>query len=378
MKNFGEKLPNEVESFFLIVGSNMSDRVSELAELERGDDSGEFVQIPVSNDDILSCQYSHWYPRYKDHVAHPVTILRPLPQAFLDYLESDGIELPIGASHESALFQEPTPNSDNEYSDWETDADPGLRNDPTEAFADLYLQIKQTIADYKSVAPKLNWSAPQDATWIMTNKTMQCFSPSDLFLLLKSSDYINHDLYHAFEGLEQPKNLEFELVLRKWVNFNPSMEFRCFVKDRQLVAISQRDLNYYAFLDEASDEIREMIGVFFDDVLLPRADSNSFVFDVYIPKPLNRVYLVDINPFWRKTDSLLFSWHELATMTPPNDHIDFRTVTEHNSGRFVTKAHSQNHVPRDFLEAGANTESMVDFLKRMKEMELESDEDSLV
>lgn len=354
----------------------MGDSSKVIVDLEQGDDSGQFVQISVEKEDIINSQYSHWYEQFKDHVLNPVTIIRPLPKEFLQYLESDGISLPKGAPHESALFQKPTPNSDNEYSDWDDDDDDDdkltdSKSDPTDDFKQLHLQIKDIIKEYKSVAPKLNWSSPQDATWIMTNKTMQCFSPSDLYLLLKSSDYINHDLYHAFDGLETPDDFQFELVLRKWVNINPSMEFRCFVHDRQLIGISQRDLNYYSFLDEAKDELLEKIGIFFDDVLMAKVDSNSFVFDVYIPKPLNNVYLVDINPFSRKTDSLLFSWHELATMKPEHGDVDFRLVTEYNSGRFITKAHSQNHVPRDFLEAGSNTATMVEFLKKMKEMELQ-------
>lgn len=337
---------------------------------------GRFVEIPAKKEDILACQYSKWYSIFAKQTISPAEIIRPLPDSFLAYLESDGICLPKGAPHESALFQKPAPNSDNEYSDWEDqEADNATAADPTDSFKELHQNIKDIISQYGSVAPKLNWSAPQDSTWIMTNKTMQCFSPSDLYLLLKSSDYINHDLYHAFDQTDKPSDLQFELVLRKWVSVNPSLEFRCFVRDRQLLAISQRDLNYYTFLDDLRDELLEKISIFFDDELMAKSDLNSFVFDVYIPKPLNKVYLVDINPFVRETDSLLFSWHELATMKPDHDDVEFRLVTKHNSGRFITKAHSQNHVPRDFLEAGSNTESMVDFLKKMKEMEMGGSDD---
>ena len=85
----------------------------------------------------------------------------------------------------------------------------------------------------------------QDATWISTTNTLKCNSPSDIFLLLKSSDFIAHDLDHAFEecyyeGEDVSRKLpsdEFELVLRKWYDYDvaPSMEFRCFVKDNEIV-----------------------------------------------------------------------------------------------------------------------------------------------
>ena len=35
---------------------------------------------------------------------------------------------------------------------------------------------------------------PQDATWMSFNGTIRCTSPYDVFLLLKSSDFVTHDL----------------------------------------------------------------------------------------------------------------------------------------------------------------------------------------
>lgn len=348
---------------------------------------GKFVDLHTTAADILNCSYSKWYPGLKQYTPSEAVILKPLPKAFIEYLESDGIELPKDSKKDSVLFQDVAPNSDNEYSDWEGAEDEAAGNgagqgqreeqrDPTASFKDFYNQLRNSMAALQSVAPKLNWSAPQDATWITTERNMRCCSTSDLFLLLKSSDYLNHDLYHAFDEAvdwdpANPPEFEVELVLRKWVDINPAMEFRCFVRDRELVAICQRDLNYYSFLDDLQDEILENIGIFFDDVLMANFDSNSFVFDVYLPKPFNRVFLVDINPFQRSTESLLFSWNELATMKPDAENIAFRLVTQHNSGRFATKAHSQNHVPRDFLDASVDTQAMVEFLKKCKRLELQ-------
>jgi hypothetical protein len=347
-------------------------------------EQGQFAEVAVSVQDILACSYSSWYSKFEDYTLSEAAIFKPLPKEFIDYLESDGIELPKGSQKDSVLFQDATPTSDNEYSDWEQDENAiteqktmriSNKTDPTSKFEDFHYKLKEAIRKFGSVAPKLNWSAPQDATWIMTGRNMRCFSTSDLFLLLKSSDYLNHDMYHAFDEAkdfdkERAPAFDVELVLRKWVDVNPSTEFRCFVRDRQLIAISQRDLNYYSFLEDIQDDLIERIGVFFDDILMSKFDANSFVFDVYVPKPFNKVYLVDINPFQRTTDSLLFSWNELATMKPDADDINFRSVTEHNSGRFATKAHSQNHVPRDFLDASVDTQAMIDFLKKCKELEL--------
>ena len=344
-------------------------------------EDGQFAEIKITVDDILSCSYSNWYSKFKDYTFSEAAIYKPLSKEFIEYLESDGIELPKDTKKDSVLFQDVSPNSDNEYSDWENDDNEKETDESIKKFEDFHLTLREKIKEFGSVAPKLNWSAPQDSVWIMTGRNMRCYSTTDLFLLLKSSDYLNHDMYHAFDEAcdfdkSNPPKFELELVLRKWVEINPSMEFRCFVRDRQLIAISQRDLNYYNFLDELQDELTEKIGIFFDDILLSKNEANSFVFDVYVPKPFNKVYLIDINPFQRSTDPLLFSWNELATMSVSEDDIKFRLVTEHNSGRFATKAHSQNHVPKDFLDASVDTQSMVDFLKKCKELELNGDSES--
>jgi hypothetical protein len=97
-----------------------------------------------------------------------------------------------------------------------------------------------------------------------------------VYLLLKSSDFVAFDLERAWAGLRDedegeeeddvaknekkkeddgeggrldastmtttttertttpPRDFEYELVLRKWCNLHPSMEFRCFVYDKEL------------------------------------------------------------------------------------------------------------------------------------------------
>ena len=70
---------------------------------------------------------------------------------------------------------------------------------------------------------------------------MRCTSPADVYLLLKSSDFISHDLNPSllFEGTEpvppddQPYTLE--LVLRKWYSIDKSREVRCFVRQGHLI-----------------------------------------------------------------------------------------------------------------------------------------------
>lgn len=135
----------------------------------------------------------------------------------------------------------------------------------------------------------------QDAAWMLPGQNLKCQTPADVYLLLKSSDFISHDLDHAFEdcvdfppspsaapaatasdsnpGVERvavglaavdlgptttaatsnegdaseahPRNnsragtttrpFEFELVLKKWFDMPKSQEWRCFVRQDRLL-----------------------------------------------------------------------------------------------------------------------------------------------
>ena len=107
------------------------------------------------------------------------------------------------------------------------DEDDGSGSDGSEdltwqiKFTELDAQIRRVITKYDgAVFPKLNWSSPQvrlvavlefqarstelkpkqDAAWMLPGSTLKCQSPADVYLLLKSSDFISHDLDHAFDS----------------------------------------------------------------------------------------------------------------------------------------------------------------------------------
>ena len=193
---------------------------------------------------------------------------------------------------------------------------------------------------------------------------MECQVPNDIYLLLKSSDFISHDLDHAFDDCEdesldendwqcldethpksinkhkdqnhtwdseyiaQPatktsrfsplstENFPYRLVLRKTIPaMITSLEFRCFVNARKILCICQRDLNYYEFLAPLVPKFLPLVQTFFNTSLKDIFPDENFVFDIYIPPPHARVWLIDINPWAPRTDPLLFSWLEILELT---------------------------------------------------------------
>ena len=255
----------------------------------------------------------------------PKARLIPLSASFLSYLRADGIILPP---------EDDLANVDSDIEDEDEEEDKST--DPSEAWPDVHQKIKSIISELGgSVMPKLNWSAPKDATWISATNSMACTTPNDIYLLLKSSDFITHDLDQVFDDCERESEDECEsasedeeksmdksllkipyhLVLRKTIPaFNPALEIRCFVRSRNLLCMCQRDLNHFDFLPRLIPKLRSLIQDFFDKNLKRSFQDESFVFDVYIPPPHDRVWLIDVNPWAQRTDPLLFSWMEILNM----------------------------------------------------------------
>ncbi|KAL4884067.1 D123-domain-containing protein [Aspergillus karnatakaensis] len=273
---------------------------------------------PVTYSHILHCSYDYWQPKYRTLTPRSRIICLNAP--FVSYLNADGIVLPP----ENAAATD-----DNKLDDFSDDSDAEEESDPSKEWEDIHSQIKSTIAEFGGiVTPKLNWSAPKDATWMAATNDLQCRTPNDIYLLLKSSDFITHDLEHPFDDCvpdttysptptPNVPEVTYNLILRKYVNFNPSLEFRCFVRNRVLLCICQRDQNHFEFLFNLRDALRSRIQSFFDEKLKDTFPDSSFVFDVYIPPPHQRVWLIDINPWAERTDPLLFSWLEILRKQDP-------------------------------------------------------------
>lgn len=110
------------------------------------------------------------------------------------------------------------------------------------------------------------------------------------------------------------------------------MEFRVFVRDSQLVGISQRDPTaYFSFLCQASfkSHIVEQVLDFYEVNVKPRmvdfcTEMISYSMDLYIDvAPRHKIWLLDLNPWLPLSlDCLLFSWAELHSLQP----FEFRVI----------------------------------------------------
>jgi len=123
-------------------------------------------------------------------------------------------------------------------------------------------------------------------------------------------------IFHRYAQCEEESDTKpshFQLVLKKWVILNSSLEFRCFVKDNCLIGISQREQDScFPFLKEVREVIKRLMVNFYYKEVAKKFPGSNFIFDVYVSKNYDRVWLVDFNAFGTITEPLLFTWEEIC------------------------------------------------------------------
>jgi len=327
---------------------------------------------------VVSCALPNWYPDFKN-ITIKSRILE-IPPDFLEYLLSDGtVVLPKGSLGPEEANNQPSTSEGNEEIDWD---DHGSENEAEcPSFPQFEAQIRRAInALGGSVFPKLNWSSPKDASWIACNNTLKCIDPGDVYLLLKSSEFITHDLTQPFvhcsdcEAAQSDPayKIDYKLVLRRWHELNPGGEFRCFVKNKQIIGITQRHCaNHYDFIAPHRKAITEDILNFYNRAIKAKFPENDYVFDVY-RKDKGKVHLVDFNPFGSVTDSLLFGWDELENSDGPLKGSHDDEFTDLPPFRYIISMqgvqpspYMQYGMPQDFIDlsTGSDPLKLVDFLQ---------------
>jgi len=340
-------------------------------------------------DEVSACAFGAWYEQFRS-ITYKSEVIS-LPEEFVRFLLSDGICLatgqdPGGHDSDSSLADEPPPRSrgagGGRGHGGTQDEEASSSSDEEEeqaSFPELELQVAAAIRRLGGkVLPKLNWSAPKDATWLYGS--LQCEKPSEIFTMLKASDFVAHDLCHAFDdcgsNATRTRPEAFTLVLRRWHELFEAGEFRCFAAAGSLVGISQRQtLGLYEHLGQQGevDILQREIRGFFDQHIRGSFPLQRYAFDVHVgAAPQRRMRLVDFSPWSQSTDACLFDWPDLAdladaaavaagSLEPTVLSPEFRVVREEADKR--AKADRYSQIPLELARLGAG-EGVDDFLKK--------------
>eukprot|EP00727_Mastigamoeba_balamuthi_P010050 m51a1_g5668 hypothetical protein (978) ;mRNA; f:919970-924001 len=156
----------------------------------------------------------------------------------------------------------------------------------------------------------------------------------EVVALLAASTRIKEDMTLA---LEHPGRFCENIVVRQWVDIDIDMEFRAFVHGGELRAMSQ--YNHFVVFERllrVSDAVCSRVREFWQREVRPRLEAGRYPRDYVVDfavtgAQLDRVWVIEINPFLDSTDPALFSWtndRKVLTEGP----FEFRVRTKKMAG----------------------------------------------
>lgn len=180
---------------------------------------------------------------------------------------------------------------------------------------DIRERVAEAVARMPSGAfVRLGSRSPKDS-WLGYKEGFRVRVATDpLRFLLDASERIYEDLTLALQNEYPP-----HIFVRQWLTIAPWQEFRCFMRARKLVGISQYNyLEAEVFPEIVADAeaIRWAIEQAFSR-FRGACHLADVVFDVIVERKTMRdntriweVKLLEINPFFELTDPCLFSWKD--------------------------------------------------------------------
>ncbi|CAD6233594.1 unnamed protein product [Miscanthus lutarioriparius] len=323
-------------------------------------------------EELLRCQMHEWYPAFRRHSIR--TVIIPLPAAFVRYLVGQPAypDLDADADADADTDDEPLPfllpaitsgrqpfapihahhpdpvslNSDFFFGSsnddvFDPDADHPLRPE----FSELEAAIDAAIAELGGAAlPKLNWSAPKDATFMSADGTTQCTCFAEVAMLLRSSDCVAHDLASARQSCE-------DFVRPEGARRNAQKVSAGAEEVARPNADETHGSEGTNGVPSNSSKIGEEGGKTNDEDSDVEAATEEH----------GRLKLIDFNPWGGYTLPLLFTWEELEE-EGRGPELEFRVVMQQGAVR----PGLMTAVPYDMLDWGEGSGWDV-FLKKADE-----------
>ncbi|KAJ5078860.1 cell division cycle protein [Anaeramoeba ignava] len=136
---------------------------------------------------------------------------------------------------------------------------------------------------------------------------LQVSNAKDMLLEWCTSDRIYEDLVLA---LEHPEKFNENFVIREWIDIDVDMEFRGFVSNGNLVALSQYNhVCVFPRVIQYKDKIQKLILDTFQKIKPKLIHYSHYIVDFAITgKDLDTVWIIELNPWIFSTDGCLFSW----------------------------------------------------------------------
>ena len=153
---------------------------------------------------------------------------------------------------------------------------------------------------------------------------LKCFSARDAFEMLTQSERIEQDMRLALLVFDRNGHWDQNLVVREWHDIDVSQEWRCFIKDRKVAAISQYNyLPCFPDLIANRQYLADLLVSFLSVTVIPSLPDTPIFQDMVIDLAVTgdawahpKLWVIELNPYLSSTDGALFSWaHDLPVLT---------------------------------------------------------------
>lgn len=280
-----------------------------------------------------ACMHVNWYELFRKDTIKSCII--PVPDDVLAYLRQDMLILPRECSNFTDVstgegFQTTHYNAFEEQFGSDGNAEPEEEEDDSEDEQPTFPAFSQTLKDaIESLGGnaflKTDWHCPKDAQWITLGQSLCVRDITDIYQLLKASSFSKED----FRERSAVNDSGYHIVLKKWRDIHPGSEFRCFVRNGSLVAISPRHWpSYHEHIARERTEIVSDIVSLFKEKIKDTFPLKDYVFDVYRPGK-DKVIIMDFSLYGKgHSDSLAFDYDQL------DDEVLAATIEEEDEPEF--------------------------------------------
>ncbi|KAH3760894.1 DNA repair protein RAD51B [Pelomyxa schiedti] len=158
---------------------------------------------------------------------------------------------------------------------------------------------------------------------------------AEAMLMFKRSERVQKHLQHQLEVIPPTDPWKINFVVREWQELYPEYEFRAFIYNRKMTALS----HYYKFcfvpgVVANKEQIKSRILEFFNGVVCERVPFDTYVADFAYNPHTNAVWLVELNPWCPGTSPALFDWSEESRVLSGNTAFEFRVLEKEDPGAF--------------------------------------------
>jgi hypothetical protein len=162
---------------------------------------------------------------------------------------------------------------------------------------------------------------------------MSVTSGDEAFELMMYSSRCVSDLIRLLDYRDHLPCWDLQIVIRQYVSLPAACEYRCFVHQKQLTAISQYFASSY-YPDVVADQniTKQRVVEFYQQQCFGVILLDDYVLDLAV-LPQGGVYIIELNPFSSTTGSCLFDWDKdsdllKASPLPPRPAT---TISNNNS-----------------------------------------------